>query len=126
MLMSRSATDGVMWGMLKANYARAAWTGLCLAVFAGGSLQADELGDIDAGFQFAAQHCAGCHDIKTRNPMTTGSGVPTFATVANTAGITRTSLVVWMQTSHPDMPDLILQPQDLDNVIAYILSLKKS
>jgi mono/diheme cytochrome c family protein len=112
--------------MLKANHARAAWTGLCLAAFAAGSLQADELGDIDAGFQFAAQHCAGCHDIKTPNPMTTGSGVPTFATVANTAGITRTSLLVWMQNSHPDMPDLILEPQDLDNVIAYILSLKKS
>jgi hypothetical protein len=31
-----------------------------------------------------------------------------------------------MQNSHPDMPDLILEPQDLDNVIAYILSLKKS
>jgi mono/diheme cytochrome c family protein len=89
-------------------------------------VQAAELGDIDAGLQFAAQHCAGCHDIKTRNPMTTGSGVPTFATVANNSGITRTSLVVWMQTSHPDMPDLILEPQDLDNVIAYILSLRKS
>jgi hypothetical protein len=32
---------------------------------------------------------------------------------------------VWMQTSHPGMPDLILEPQDMDNVIAYILSLKK-
>jgi mono/diheme cytochrome c family protein len=111
--------------MLKATYACAVWTGLGLAIFAGGSVQAAELGDIDAGLQFAAQHCAGCHDITTINPMTTGSGVPTFATVANNSGITRTSLVVWMQTSHPGMPDLILEPQDLDNVIAYILSLKK-
>ena len=89
-------------------------------------MQTAELGDIDAGLQFAARHCAGCHNIETHNPITTGSGVPTFATVANNAGITRTSLVVWMQTSHPEMPDLMLEPQDLDDVIAYILSLKKS
>ena len=110
--------------MLKAIYSCAVWIGLSLAVLAGVTVQADELGDIDAGLQFAAQHCAGCHDVKTTYPMTTGSGVPTFATVANTAGINRTSLVVWMQTSHPGMPDLILEPQDLDNVIAYILSLR--
>ena len=91
-----------------------------------GASEAQELGHVDAGFGFAAEHCAGCHDIASRNPMTTGSGIPTFATVANTPGMTRTALVVWMQTSHPEMPDLIVEPQDLDNVIAYILSLGQS
>lgn len=86
--------------------------------------EAEELGYVDAGFKFAGERCAECHDITSRNPMTTGSGIPTFATVANTPGMTRTSLVVWMQTSHPEMPNLILEPQDLDNVIAYILSLR--
>ena len=112
--------------MLRTKDRLPVWTAICLALLIGGTVQAAELGDIDAGLQFAAQHCAGCHDIGTQNPMTTVSGVPTFATVANNAGITRTSLVVWMQTSHPEMPDLILEPQDLDNVVAYILSLKKN
>jgi hypothetical protein len=31
---------------------------------------------------------------------------------------------VWLQTSHPNMPNLIVPPEDRDDVIAYILSLR--
>ncbi len=86
---------------------------------------AAELGDIDAGLKFATQNCAECHDITSRNLMSTASGVPTFYVVANTSGISRTSLLVWMQSSHRKMPNLMVEDQDLDDVIAYILSLKE-
>jgi hypothetical protein len=45
--------------------------------------------------------------------------------VANTTGMTATALAVWLTTSHPTMPNMVLDPQDRDNVIAYIISLKK-
>ena len=31
---------------------------------------------------------------------------------------------VWLQTSHPTMPDIVLSPDDMHDVIAYIASLK--
>ena len=38
--------------------------------------------------------------------------------------MTATALRVWLQTSHPTMPNIMLAPNDMDNVVAYILSLK--
>jgi hypothetical protein len=39
-------------------------------------------------------------------------------------GITGTALRIWMETSHPTMPNIIIEKQDMLNVIAYMLSLK--
>lgn len=38
--------------------------------------------------------------------------------------MSRTALIVWFQTPDPTMPNLVLDAEDLDNVIAYILGLK--
>jgi hypothetical protein len=38
--------------------------------------------------------------------------------------MTARALAVWLQTSHPTMPDFIIPPGDMDNVIAYIMSLR--
>ena len=47
-----------------------------------------------------------------------------FQTVANAPGMTEMALTVWLQTSHPTMPNIILEQDDLRNVVAYIRSLK--
>jgi hypothetical protein len=39
--------------------------------------------------------------------------------------MTRRALVVWLQSSHPNMPNIMLEAQDRDDVVAYIMSLKK-
>jgi hypothetical protein len=43
-------------------------------------------------------------------------------------GMTGTALAVWFRTSHPvlpkTMPNLVIEDDDMDNVIAYILSLR--
>lgn len=93
-------------------------------LFVASTAQAAGLGDIDAGLNFARGNCAECHDITSRNPMNTASGAPTFYIVANTSGISRTTLSFWLRSSHPKMPGLMIEPRDLDNVIAFILSLK--
>ena len=38
--------------------------------------------------------------------------------------MTATALSVWLQSSHPTMPNFILNNDDTRNIIAYILSLK--
>ena len=50
---------------------------------------------------------------------------PTFQSVADTPGMTEFALSVWLQSSHPTMPNIVLEQDDLRNVVAYIRSLKK-
>ena len=47
-----------------------------------------------------------------------------FRDVADTPGMTRTALRAFLLTSHPKMPNLILTPEQMDDVTAYILSLR--
>ena len=50
---------------------------------------------------------------------------PNFQDIANTKVMTATALRVFLTTSHPKMPNLILTPEDTTDVIAYILSLRE-
>ena len=47
-----------------------------------------------------------------------------FEDIANTPGITETALFAWMTTSHPTMPNIVLEKKELTDVVSYILSLK--
>ena len=47
-----------------------------------------------------------------------------FKTIANTPGMSVTALTVWSRTTHPTMPNLVIEPTDMDDLIAYILSLR--
>jgi hypothetical protein len=49
---------------------------------------------------------------------------PDFSEVANTPGMTERALLVWLQTSHPTMPDFMIPAEVRDNLVAYIMSLK--
>jgi len=51
---------------------------------------------------------------------------PGFKDIANTLGITPVGLDVWLRTPHVYMPNIVVEADQIDNVIAYILSLKKS
>jgi cytochrome c len=87
-----------------------------------GAVAAEEAGDPQAGFTYAHTYCATCHGIsEEKSPL---PQAPCFRKVADQPGITATALQVWMQTSHPTMPNIIVAPGDMRNVIAYILSLK--
>jgi len=88
-----------------------------------GDVPMGEIGDPQAGFEYAHATCAACHAIseeKSPNPK-----APRFKDAANTPGITPTALIVWLQgANHPMMPNIMIRGQDLRNVAAYILSLK--
>jgi mono/diheme cytochrome c family protein len=84
---------------------------------------AQEVGDPRAGAAYAKQYCAKCHAIADEETSPEHTA-PRFKDVANTSGMMATALTVWLQTSHPTMPNIILKPNDMSNVIAYILSLK--
>jgi mono/diheme cytochrome c family protein len=87
------------------------------------SVAAQEAGEPQAGAAYAKQYCAKCHAIADEDPSPEHTAPP-FKDVANISGMTATALTVWLQTSHPTMPNIILEPNDMSNVVAYILSLK--
>ena len=87
-----------------------------------GALAAEDVGDPQAGFEYAKRVCSDCHGISAeKSPLPQATR---FREVADRPGITGTALAVWMQTSHPTMPNIIVEKNDMLNVIAYILSLK--
>jgi mono/diheme cytochrome c family protein len=86
---------------------------------------AQDLGTPELGKQYAAQVCADCHDVEPSGEISPNPDAPSFQSVADTPGMSGRALAVWMQTSHPTMPDLIIKPDDMDNVIAYIMSLRR-
>jgi len=81
-------------------------------------------GDVAAGQAYAKQVCAACHAVLPNEQISPLAHAPTFQKVADTRGMTEMALTVWLQSSHPTMPNIILKQDDLRNVVAYIVSLK--
>ncbi len=88
-----------------------------------GDVPMGEIGDPQAGFDYARANCASCHALSqepTPNPK-----APRFRDVANTPGMTPTAIRVWLQNAnHPTMPNIVIEGQALRDLTAYILSLK--
>ena len=90
-----------------------------------GSASAEESGNVRDGLRFAQSVCAECHAVRDGERASPNAQAPSFTAVANTAGMNAMALEVWFQTPHPTMPNLKFSNQESDNVIAYILSLRK-
>ena len=97
---------------------------LSASAFASSTL-ADEGGNVRDGLRFAQTVCAECHAVRDGERASPKAQAPTFTSVANTPGMNAMALEVWFQTPHPTMPNLKFTNQESDDVIAYILSLRK-
>ena len=80
--------------------------------------------DIDAGEKIARTWCAGCHQVGA-DPRSGNDVVPAFMAVAASKGMTTTALAVFLSTPHTKMPDYSLSRQQIRDVSAYIMSLKR-
>jgi mono/diheme cytochrome c family protein len=81
--------------------------------------------DVEAGATYAEQVCAACHAVLANEKISPLLEAPSFQSVADTPGMTELALTVWLQSSHPTMPNIVLKQDDLRNVVAYIRSLKR-
>lgn len=82
--------------------------------------------DIEAGAAYAKQVCAACHAVLPNEQVSPLPQARTFQSVADTPGMTELALSVWLQSSHPTMPNIVLEPDDMRNVVAYIRSLERN
>lgn len=86
---------------------------------------AQELGSARAGHDFAMDICAECHWVSDEQFVIPESEAPSFFQVADDPAVTATALRVFFGTPHENMPNIMLSDDERDNVIAYILSLRK-
>jgi cytochrome c len=77
-----------------------------------------------SGHKLAEAWCKACHAIEPRTGGTPAAA-PDFATVANQPSTTELALKVFLRSSHPSMPNLVLTPEQTDAIVTYILSLKR-
>ena len=95
--------------------------GLTLAVLQPLAAQ-NSRSSVEVGRSLASQWCSGCHAVE---PKTVGFFAADFAEIAKLPSTTALSLKVFLRTSHRNMPNFILQPDEANDIVAYILSLKR-
>lgn len=76
------------------------------------------------GLRVATAICRNCHEVGAGMPPRVALG-PKFEDIANLPSTTELSLKVFLHSNHEKMPNFILSSADTNNVVAYILSLKR-
>lgn len=75
------------------------------------------------GENLAARWCSQCHAVKP-NQVSTNPEAPPFGDVAARSSSTDYTLRVFLNIQHVNMPNFILQPDDADALVHYIMSMK--
>ncbi len=83
-------------------------------------------GDVQRGRELSERVCSNCHKLKADPTGPVSTDVLSFPSIANRPGVTAESLAGRIIVPHPAMPDVHLTVRELPEVIAYILSLKRS
>jgi mono/diheme cytochrome c family protein len=106
----------IQTGLLLVLGLAVSWTGFSLAQ--------DPIGDPVAGRRLVVGRCSACHagDPSMDEPL---MGARTFAEVANQQSTTSYRIRTFLRTSHATMPNYILSPDEIDDIAAYIMSLKR-
>jgi mono/diheme cytochrome c family protein len=94
---------------------------------AAGQASAQELvGNAASGGRLAEAWCNECHATGSKPAQRAGIG-PDFAAIASLPSTTAASLTVILRTSHREklMPNFVIAQHDADDIVAYILSLKR-
>lgn len=77
----------------------------------------------DAGI--AQVWCGNCHLVDPREQQAAREGVPTFLSITRMKSTTEPSLSAVLKSRHGAMPDLTLSREEIEDVSAFILSLRE-
>jgi mono/diheme cytochrome c family protein len=96
-----------------------------LALAAAPALAQPEPGDARAGQRLAVTWCANCHQVAPGGPGPANDAAASFAAIVAMPSTTSMSLRVFLQSPHGNMPDYRLTREQMDDVVAYLLSLRR-
>lgn len=105
------------------------WSMVIPLLFLGACLPANaatsqEIFDVTAGDRLAHTLCNNCHVVDA-GPVNRDDPVPSFTWTANKPGASATSITVWLSISHQRMPNVILTDDEIRQLSAYIMSLRR-
>jgi mono/diheme cytochrome c family protein len=85
-----------------------------------------DLGSAMQGHMLAETVCAECHAVEKGALRSRNIQAPKFEDIANTPGMTPMAVKVWLRSAHREMPNLVLKTDEVDDVIAYLATLRHS
>lgn len=78
------------------------------------------------GLVYAEAACGACHAVAAGKNRSPNAKAPPFEAIANTPGMTPMALNVWLHTPiHRDMPYVLVEPDRVDALVEYVVSLRK-
>jgi mono/diheme cytochrome c family protein len=83
-----------------------------------------ELGDARRGGAYAEAVCAQCHAVTPAETTSPRPDATPFSILSGLPGLNERALVVFLQTPHAEMPNLVVTGQERDDLIAYIIGLR--
>ncbi|WP_415914770.1 cytochrome c [Rhodopseudomonas palustris] len=84
------------------------------------------LPDAGKGQRLAAAWCGECHAIDAHAMRRGRNDAPSFRAIAALPSTTALSLKVFLRSNHPSMPNFIIESSDTDEIVQYILGLKRN
>ncbi len=84
----------------------------------------DGSGDPAFGRRLADDLCSECHVVSPAQNHPGRRSAPDLTVRVRDPVITETALRSYLQTSHTRMPNIMLSQEQMDDIIAYLLSLK--
>ncbi len=77
--------------------------------------------DPSVGRHLAETTCGACHQIgSAAAPQSAKPVAPSFQDISRMPSTNELAIKVFLRTSHPTMPNIILSPEEIDSVAAYI------
>jgi mono/diheme cytochrome c family protein len=89
-------------------------------------LKAQEIGDAEQGHQIARTWCSNCHVVGSEQRSGSSNGAPPFVAISQMKSTTPATLHAFLETPHDRMPDLHLDRDEIDDLVAYINSLRQA
>lgn len=90
-----------------------------------GSVAQEPRGDPQIGHATAVAMCANCHLVGGGQARPAMDSVPSFDALARDPAMTESRLRGFLNRPHPPMPDPQLMRQEIDNIVSYILELRR-
>ena len=84
-----------------------------------------EAPNVASGRKLASAWCSECHLVAAGQSKAGNDAIPTFSTIANKPGTTAMALKAYLATPHPVMPNVVATRQQVDDIVAYILTLQR-
>jgi mono/diheme cytochrome c family protein len=82
--------------------------------------------DPTVGRHLAETICSECHQFAPgAAPKNPKFGAPSFADISRMPSTNGVAIKVFLRTSHPTMPNIMLSSDEIDSFAAYIMSLAK-